>query len=63
MTTAEKNRQILERVQQAIHRPMTQEERREQRISYIMSAVGRDDEKTRREVEKCVDRDTVVVNE
>ena len=49
------NDDLVERLRQAAQRPMSPEERREQRISYILSAVGRFDEKTRKEVEAVID--------
>ena len=49
------NDELTKRLQQAAGRSMTPEEKREQRISYILSTVGRFDEKTRKEVEAAID--------
>ena len=46
---------LMERLKEAARTPATPKDRREFRISFIMSAVGRNDEATRREVEAYVD--------
>ena len=50
-----KTADLMDRLKQAARTPATPKDRREFRISFIMSAVGRDDEDTRREVEEYVD--------
>ena len=50
-----KTDELMDRLKEAARTPATPKDRREFRISFIMSAVGRDDEATRREVEKFVD--------
>ena len=51
--TTEKN-DLIRRMKEAASRQMTPEERKAQRVSFIISAIGRDDEATRREVEDYV---------
>lgn len=54
--TKEPGADELERlIKEAAGRKMTAEEKREQRITYIMSIAEKDDEATRREVEHIVD--------
>lgn len=47
--------ELIRRVQEAANKPLTSEEKREQRISYVLSVVGRFDDETRKEVEQIVD--------
>ena len=54
MNKAAENDELLRRVKEAASRPMTSEEWRAQRVSFIISAVGRDDDSTRKEVEEYV---------
>ena len=49
------NDELITRLKEAAQRPMTPEEKRAQRISYILSVVGRDDESTREEIENYID--------
>ena len=42
-------------MKKAAQRSMTPEEKRAQRISYILSVVGRDDDSTKKEVEDYID--------
>ena len=46
--------ELANRVYEAAKRSLSSEEKREQRISYILSAVGRSDDETRKEVEQIV---------
>ena len=52
--TAAKKDDLFERVQKAAKRQMTPEERKAQRVSFIISSVGRTDSTTRQEVEGYV---------
>ena len=52
--TAEKD-DLTKKVYKAVKRPMSSEEKREQRISYVLSTVGKFDDETRKEVEQVVD--------
>ena len=47
--------ELIRRMYKSAKQPRTPEEKREQRTSFVLSAVGRFDEKTRNEVEKVVD--------
>ncbi|MDE0331091.1 MAG: hypothetical protein OXL41_04420 [Nitrospinae bacterium] len=47
--------ELIARLKKAAQRPMTPEEKRAQRISYILSVVGRDDESTKEEIENYID--------
>ena len=51
--TAEKD-DLIRRMKEAAGHQMTPEERKAQRVSFIISAVGREDDTTRREVEGYV---------
>ena len=46
--------ELAKRVYEAAKQSLTSEEKREQRVSYILSAVGRSDDETRKEVEQVV---------
>ncbi|MDE0204420.1 MAG: hypothetical protein OXP66_00100 [Candidatus Tectomicrobia bacterium] len=46
---------LFERVREAATRRMSPEERKAQRVSFIMSAVGKEDSETRKEVENYVE--------
>ena len=50
-----KGDELINRVYEAAKQPLSSEEKREQRISYVLSTVGKFDDKTRKEVEKVVD--------
>lgn len=50
-----KGDELANRVYEAAKQPLSSEEKREQRISYVLSTVGKFDDKTRKEVEKVVD--------
>ena len=54
--TAKEKDELFERVREAAARRMSPEERKAQRVSFIMSAVGKDDSTTRKEVENYVDQ-------
>ncbi len=49
-----RNDALVRRMKRAAKRQMTPEERKAQRVSFIISAVGREDDTTRREVEGYV---------
>ena len=55
MNQVVENDELITRLKEAAQRPMTPEEKRAQRISYILSVVGRDDESTREEIENYID--------
>lgn len=55
MNQVAENDELITRLKKAAQRPMTPEEKRAQRISYILSVVGRDDESTREEIENYID--------
>ncbi len=55
MNQVAENDELIKRMKEAAQRPMTPEEKRAQRISYILSVVGRDDESTKKEVEDYID--------
>ena len=46
--------ELINRLYEAAKQSLTPEEKREQRISYILSAVGRSDDETRKKVEQVV---------
>ena len=50
----DKDDELANRVYEAAKQPITSDEKREQRVSYILSAVGRSDDETRKEVEQVV---------
>ena len=54
MSETEKKDDLIRRMEKAASRQMTSEERKAQRVSFIISAVGRDDDDTRKEVESYV---------
>ncbi len=47
--------ELINRVYESAKQQLTSEEKREQRISYVLSTVGKFDEQTRKEVERVVD--------
>lgn len=55
MNQVAENDELITRLKKAAQRPMTPEEKRAQRISYILSVVGRDDESTKEEIENYID--------
>ena len=55
MNQVAENDELIARMKEAARRSMTPEEKRAQRISYILSVVGRDDESTKKEVEDYID--------
>ncbi len=55
MNQVAENDELIKRMKEAAQRSMTPEEKRAQRISYILSVVGRDDESTKKEVEDHID--------
>ncbi len=55
MNQVAENDELIKRMKEAAQRSMTPEEKRAQRISYILSVVGRDDESTKKEVEDYID--------
>lgn len=50
-----KHDDLINRVYESAKLPLSKEDRREQRISYVLSVVGKFDEQTRKEVEQIVD--------
>lgn len=54
MAAATEKEELIRRMKESARRQMTSEEKQGQRVSFILSAVGRDDEDTRREVESYV---------
>ena len=56
MNQVAENDELITRMKEAAQRVMTPEEKRAQRISYILSVVGRDDESTKKEVENYIDQ-------
>ena len=56
MNQVAENDELITRMKEAAQRSMTPEEKRAQRISYILSMVGRDDASTKEEVENYVDQ-------
>ena len=56
MNQVAENDELITRMKEAAQRVMTPEEKRAQRISYILSVVGRDDETTKKEVENYIDQ-------
>ena len=56
MNQVAENDELITRMKEAAQRAMTPEEKRAQRISYILSVVGRDDESTKKEVENYIDQ-------
>ncbi len=56
MNPVAENDELITLIKAAAQRPMTPEEKRAQRISYILSVVGRDDESTKKEVEDYIDQ-------
>ena len=55
MNQVAENDELIARMKEAARRSMTPEEKRAQRISYILSVVGRDDDSTKKEVEDYID--------
>lgn len=57
MTTNKQNKddELINRVYEAAKQPLSSIEKREQRISYVLSTVGKFDDETRKKVEKVVD--------
>ncbi len=55
MNQVAENDELIARMKKAAQRSMTPEEKRAQRISYILSVVGRDDDSTKKEVEDYID--------
>ena len=55
MNMTQESEDLFARLKEAASRQRTAEEKREQRVSYIMSAVGRSDDATRKEVESYLD--------
>lgn len=55
MNQVAENDELIARMKEAARRTMTPEEKRAQRISYILSVVGRDDDSTKKEVEDYID--------
>lgn len=57
MTTNKQNKddELINRVYEAAKQPLSSTEKREQRISYVLSTVGKFDDETRKKVEKVVD--------
>ncbi len=55
MSQVAENDELIARMKKAAQRSMTPEEKRAQRISYILSVVGRDDDSTKKEVEDYID--------
>ena len=55
MNQVAENDELIARMKKAARRSMTPEEKRAQRISYILSVVGRDDDSTKKEVEDYID--------
>ena len=56
MNPVAENDELTTRIKAAAQRTMTPAEKRAQRISYILSVVGRDDESTKKEVEDYIDQ-------
>ncbi len=56
MNPVAENDELITRIKAAAQRTMTPAEKRAQRISYILSVVGRDDESTKKEVEDYIDQ-------
>ena len=56
MNQVAENDELIARMKKAAQRSMTPEEKRAQRISYILSVVGRDDDSTKKEVEDYIDQ-------
>ena len=54
MSKTAKKDDLIRRMKKAASRQMTPEERKAQRVSFIISAVGREDDTTRKEVENYV---------
>ena len=46
---------VIETMKRAVARPMSREERREQRVSFIVGTMGSDSTVTREEVERILD--------
>ena len=55
MNQVAENDELIARMKEAARRSMTPEEKRAQRISYILSVVGRDDDSTKKDVEDYID--------
>lgn len=57
MMTKKQNKddELINRVCEAAKQPLSSIEKREQRISYVLSTVGKFDDETRKKVEKVVD--------
>ena len=55
MNKVAENDELIARMKEAARRSMTPEEKRAQRISYILSVVGRDDDSTKKEIEDYID--------
>ena len=56
MSKTAKKDDLIRRMKKAASRQMTPEERKAQRVSFIISAVGREDDTTRKEVENYVNK-------
>ena len=56
MNPVAENDELITHIKAAAQRTMTPAEKRAQRISYILSVVGRDDESTKKEVEDYIDQ-------